>query len=270
MKPLQALGRTAVLSIATLAMGVGSLGPATAQEATPSPATLENPYASIFEGTCSSLGASPVADIGHLNSQRSHDLGGEFYDDIADEESSDPLDGDNSAIGPDTEGFLTEDVNDNGTLDEGEDLNDNGVLDVGLDADSDGMLDDDEIVEDGDAMVVAVNLPDIWKAEGEIDRDFDELFSSPQLALAVRQSSGPNDPLLACGEVWDAEWDRQDQIVIGLTQANESGYFGYAVFERDTGNIPVFGENTTGVTVYLFENLPTLRQERMDGATPSP
>jgi hypothetical protein len=56
-------------------------------------------------------------------------------------------------------------------------------------------------------------------------------------------------------------------VVIGLRPLNRSNYYGYAVFERDTGDAPVFGEKTTGVTVYLFQGLSTRRMELM--ATPA-
>ena len=49
----------------------------------------------------------------------------------------------------------------------------------------------------------------------------------------------------------------------------DSAIYGFAVFERDTGNVPIFGDDTTSVTVYLFDNLATQRSDRME-ATPTP
>jgi hypothetical protein len=165
---------------------------------------------------------------------------------------------------PDDERFLTEDTDGDGVLDDGEDANGNGVLDQGLDVNGDGTLDEGEI--DVVAVAEVEPAPAIWKAEGEVDAAFDDLFGSPEI-VAVHQSAEDYETIIACGELTAANWEDEDEVVIALRPVDGSGYYGYAVFQRDTGNVPVFGENTTGVTVYLFENLTTQRQERM--ATPA-
>ncbi len=153
------------------------------------------------------------------------------------------------------EGYFSEDLDVDGVLDQGEDTNRNGVLDVGIVINDGGELDEDEIF--------ALNSrPIVYKAEAEIDATFDDLFDSPEIA-AVHRSAEAYDVIVACGEltrVGDTEDD--DEVLVALRPVGGSGFYGYAVFERDTGNVPVFGENTTGVTVYLFKGLSTLRGER--------
>ncbi len=186
----------------------------------------------------------------------------------------------------DEEGYLDEDLDNDDVLDEGEDLNGNGVLDAGIDQDGDGTLGEDEIIPgagiEADAVVVAIDFPTVWKAEEEVDATFEELFGTEEDVaeeeedddalddpgiIAVHESSENYGNIVACGELGVVDWEDSDDVVVGLRPIKGSGVYGYAVFERDTGNIPIFGENTSGVTTYLFQNLPTLRQERM---TPTP
>ena len=166
-------------------------------------------------------------------------------------------------LNQDEEGYLAEDANANGVLDEGEDLDGNGILDQGIDANGDGM------VGEGEAFVVAVDpTPRVYKAEAEVDATFDDLFGSPEI-VAVHKNANEYDTIIACGELSQAaDAADEDQVVISLRPVNGSGYYGYAVFERDTGNFPVFGENTTGVTVYMFEGLASQR-ERLSTPTPT-
>jgi hypothetical protein len=230
---------------------------ARAQEptATAAVAGVTTPPVDLHNGTCANPQLEPDYELGDLTLQE--------YGEVVDDLDEDGI------LDVDEEGYLTEDLDDDGVLDDGEDLDDDGVLDTGIDADGDGVLDDDEVI-----VAAAVDTPRIFKAEAEIDATFDDLFASPEV-VAVHKNANEYDTIIACGELMQAEdADDEDQVVIALRPINGSGYYGYAVFERDTGNVPIFGENTTGVTVYLFEGLSTQRQDRMtptpDATTPTP
>jgi hypothetical protein len=109
-------------------------------------------------------------------------------------------------------------------------------------------------------------VPTIWKAEAVIDAPFEQMFSE-QNAIAIHESPETLQNVLACGDLSTAgEWQGQDQIVIGLRPVQGSDFFGFAVFEQDTSG-QVFGANASGLTVYLFENLPTQLSEGQDTAT---
>jgi hypothetical protein len=208
-----------------------------AQEGTPIPINV--PVVDLHAGSCSNYVLEPEAEIADLHKQNYFRATDDLHDDL--------------------DGSF-----DDGILDDGEDLNGNGVLDVGFDANDDGLLQAGEIVtvDDGEAVAVIVNPPTVWQDEGEPDQDFDELFGE-QKSILVHQSGIDYGTIIACGEVNAVDWEDQDQVVIGLRAIEGFGYYGYAVLERDTGNFPIFGENTTGVTVYLFQDLPSLRDERM-------
>ncbi len=128
------------------------------------------------------------------------------------------------------------------------------MIDYGIDADVDGALDEDEVIA-----IAAAPESIVWRVESEIDATFDELFGSPEV-LAIHQSPDNYGTIVACGDLSTVQFaDDQDEVLVALSPVNNADYYGYAVFQRDTGNVPVFGENVTGVTVYLFEGLPTLR-----------
>jgi hypothetical protein len=136
---------------------------------------------------------------------------------------------------------------------EGEDRNDNGVLD------------EDEIVA-----AAAVHGASVYRTEGEVDAGFEELFGSPEI-IAVHRSAKDYGTLIACGELsTGADPGGEDEVLVPIRPVGDSGYRGFAVFERDTGGVPIFGEERTGVTVYLFEGLTTLFEERLARATPTP
>jgi hypothetical protein len=280
---------------AALAVGLALTGgAASAQQGTPAGGAVPvaMPPVDLHAGTCANPTLEPEAEIGDLMRQQygdiESDLGEALGEDldgdgVLDEGEdlngngvldtdigigTDDLDGD-GVRNEDEENYLTEDLDGDEVIDAGEDINGNGVLDAGVDADNNAALEDDEIVPAGGAALVVSDPPTVWRAEGEIDADFDELFGEQQV-IAVHQSAEQYETIIACGDVAAVDWEDQDEVTIGLRQVDDSGYYGYAVLERDTGNVPVFGENTTGVTVYLFEDLPTQRQERMAQATPTP
>ncbi len=139
----------------------------------------------------------------------------------------------------------------------GEDLVEAGVVEADVD-----MLEEIE----PDAMV-GLLPPGVLAVATEVDAPFEELFGASHV-VAVHQSAANYGTLIACGELFGADWEGDDDVVIGLRPLNRSNYYGYAVFERDTDDVPVFGEKATGVTVYLFQGLSTRRMELM--ATPDP
>lgn len=113
--------------------------------------------------------------------------------------------------------------------------------------------------------------PSVLAASAEVETTFADLFAAPHV-VAVHRSDEDYGTLIACGELTGAAWEGEDDVVIGLRPRNDSNYYGYAVFESDTGDVRVFGEGTTGITVYLFQGLNTLRGDRWANsptATPS-
>ena len=218
--------------------------------ATASVAGVTTPPVDLHNGTCANPELEPDYELGDLTLQQ--------YDEVIDDLDADGI------LDVEEEGYLTEDLDGNGVLDDGEDLDDDGTLDTGIDADGDGVLGDDEVI-----VVAAVAVPRIFKAEGEVDATFDDLFGSPEI-IAIHKNANEYANIIACGELMQApDAEDSDEVVISLRPINGSGYYGYAVFERDTGNVPIFGENTTGVTVYMFQGLSTQRENRMD-TTPTP
>ncbi len=226
---------------------------------TPSAAGLTHPPVTIHNGTCARLQAEPVYDLGTLTFQSAGVNG--IVDDLRENEllGGPAVDGRNDAdidgdgvLDRDEAGYLDEDLDGDGVLDAGEDLDGDGALERGIDLDADGIIDDAE-------RLLPAGGPNarIYKAEEEVDATFDDLFESAQ-TLVVHQSAAEDATIVACGELTRPD-DAEDKeiVVVGLRPIHGSGYYGYAVFERDTSNIPIFGDNTTGVTVYLFHGLDT-------------
>jgi len=188
------------------------------------------------------------------------------------------VDGD-GVLGDDEPLLVSEDLDGDGVLDEGEDIDGDGVIDVALDDNRDGVLDEAELA-DFDAALLLIDRPTVWKAEEEVDASFEELFGVDEDGVeesedddaiddpgvvAVHRSAEQFGDIVACGEMTAPLWEDESDVVVGIRPVGGSGVYGFAVFERDTGNVPIFGENTTGVTTYLFQNLSTARSERMMG-----
>ncbi len=136
----------------------------------------------------------------------------------------------------------------------------------------DASADGDEVLDkDWDAILPGATdvplPPEILKTEAEVDATFDDLFGAPHV-VAVHQNAVDYGTLIACGDLAAANREGAGEAVIGLRPLNASNYYGYAVLEQDTGDVPVLGENTTGVTVYLFQGLSTIRGRRITMATP--
>ena len=200
----------------------------------------------MHEGTCADPVLDPWDEIGRRQRQDYGDVGEEVDTDLT------------------PEGFLSEDTDDDGVLDDGEDLNENGVLDTGVDADGDGTLTDDEIVAEGEAMVGIANRPNVYVANGEVDATFEAIFDQ-QNVIAVHESSEQYENIVACGNVGGIEYEDEEEVVIGLSAVDGSGVRGYAVFNFDPA---LFGNDVTVVDVFLFENLQTQRDIR--AGTPGP
>ncbi len=132
----------------------------------------------------------------------------------------------------------------------------------------DELIDEDEAADEAEPEVsLGVN---VWKTQGEVETTFDDLIGG-EFVVAVSESEEINTNYLACGTISGAgfEDDEDGQMVVGVQPLNGSGVSGFAVFEQDTQAINIFGEDKSGVTAYLFHDLPTLRGDRM-GATPTP
>lgn len=250
--------------------------PAFAQDATTDPGIGGAPVA-LHDGSCASPIVEPEFEVGQLALEPYSQVIDDFYEDALDEDV--PAD----VRVPGGVPVVDEDLDDDGVLDEGEDIDGDGVLDLGIDDNGDGVLATDELLDEADAALILVDHPQVYKVEEELDATFEELFGVDEDAanededdkalddpgiVAVHASSAEFGTIVACGEMTSPNWKDESDVVIGLRPVNQSGIYGFAVFERDTGNVPIFGENTTGVTVYMFDNLATQRSDRM--ATPAP
>jgi hypothetical protein len=257
------MGGLALAPVATLA-----------QDDTTGPGIAGAPVA-LHDGSCAAPIVEPEFEIGQLQIEPYSEVVDEFYRDALDEDV--PAD----VRVPTGVPLVDEDLEDDGVLDDEEDLDDDGVIDAGWDLDEDGVLDEDELLDDADIGVVLADLPTVYKVEEEVDATFEEIFGVDEDTedeaedddalddpgiIAVHASSADFGTIIACGELTSPQWEDESDVVVGIRPMGESGVYGFAVFQRDTGNVPVFGENTTGVTVYLFENLATQRSDRM--ATP--
>jgi hypothetical protein len=107
-----------------------------------------------------------------------------------------------------------------------------------------------------------------WRMQAEIGASFGEFLGEPRIVLVQHGRAAP-EVVLACGQIGGAE-DGDDSMVIGLRPLNGSALFGMAIFERDTAGLNVFGDDASGVTVYLFPSLPTLRGQLLGPASPTP
>lgn len=272
------------IAVASLSAGLGISIASTAiaqDTATPDGIAMAESPVALHDGSCADPVLEPEFELGTLEEQEGYADTHGLIDMQPAVIGDGDVDGD-GVLDADEEGFLVEDVDADGVLDEGEDLNDNGVLDAGVDEDGDGILDPDEIIPDTDAAVAPAEYPTVWKVDEEVDATFEELFGSDEAeeeedddalnnpgVIAIHESSQNYGNVVACAELTaPAGWEDRDTVVLGLTPGEGSDFYGYVVFERDTGNVPVFGENTTGVTVYVFEKLPTLRDTRTVEGTP--
>lgn len=239
----------AVVLTGSLLLGAGS---ALAQETTPAPGTMSliNAPVDMHEGTCANPTLDPWAELGRLQRQG------------ADNTDDDSL-LDNIGLGDDEEGFLTEDDDRDGVLDDGEDGNGNGILDVGTDENGDGVLDEDEVLVVDETAGTVARQPVTYTMEGEIESGYEPLFDQQNI-IAIHQSSEEYENIVACGNLGGIDYEDEDEIAVGLRSVDGSGIRGYAVFEFDPA---IFGDDVTAVTVYAFEGLGT---QRDNGAAATP
>lgn len=270
-----------------LMVGLALAGsPGALAQTTSAPVVLTGSPVDLHDGSCANPIVEPEFPLGSLEPEPYAQAIDDFRRDALDEDV--PADVQVPGVAP---ALIDEDLDNDGVLDADEDLDADGVLDVGFDADEDGALAEDELLAgDPDAAVLLLDFPTVWKVEEEIDATFEEIFAAVEDGaeedaddqaiddpgiVAVHASSEDYGTIVACGELTAPAWEDESDVVIGIRPVDGSAVYGFAVygfavFERDTGNIPIFGENTTGVTVYLFQNLDTARSERMAEATPTP
>jgi hypothetical protein len=230
--------------------------PALAQDDTAA-IDLTNAPVDMHEGTCADPVLDPWDEIGRLNRR----LLGEAYDPYAPDTAY-------GVYGDDE--FLSEDLDEDGILDDGEDLDGDGVLDFGIDANDDGVLNGEEVIAEGEAVIAIVNLPTVYEASGEIDAGFEPIFNQPNV-ITVHESSENYETIVACGNVGGLVYEDEEEIVVGLSAVGGSNVRGYAVFQNDGS---LFGTDPTGVAVYVIEGLPTHTERLMEGTpeagTPAP
>ncbi len=186
---------------------------------------LSSPAADLHNGTCADPQLEPDYELGAL--ERRPFPPADFLEDEVFEEN--PEDSENDKL-------VDEDIDNDGVLDPGEDIDGDGAIDYGIDADVDGALDEDEVIA-----IAAAPESAVWRVESETDATFDDLFGSPEV-LAIHQSPEDYGTIVACGDLSTVQFaDDQEEVLIALSPVNNADYYGYAVFQRDTGNTPVFG-----------------------------
>ncbi len=107
----------------------------------------------------------------------------------------------------------------------------------------------DEAVTEPEDVRGTMLSPPVLKLEEEIDTAFDDLLGRPH-AIVIHQSAEDDGTYAACGELGGVPID--GELAVGLRPLSEERYYGVAVLEKDSG-APVVGEDTTRVTVYLFQ-----------------
>ncbi len=224
------------------------------QQTAPPAAPVAGLPVDIHSGTCQNPTAEPAYDAGLAEPVRQTgetEAGDLVGDDVAGDgetgvgvPGTDVL-GDDGILNQDDEGYLTGDVNGDGTNEVGIDQDGNGTLDqaevVGIDANNDGALDQAELGgADQDAAAAAALLNEtVYKADTAFGEDIqtNELFGQPHVVL-VHKSEQEYATYLACGEIQPLV--EENQIVVPLRPVGGSDFFGTALIQEDGSEAATF------------------------------
>lgn len=230
----------------SIALVGGGLAAVSAQESTPAPSDV-SPVVGIHSGSCTDFTTEPAYDLGEMERITVQGIF-ESEDGIAETVVDfDPyLAYDDGWFDDEDDGYLYDDVDDD------------GIFDIGFDDNDDGILDDEEVLGedlDGDTVLAAHELwsplpvQTVWKADTD-DLGFDgtELIVEGPYAMVVHASPGNYDQILACGPVLDLV--EEDFVIVPLQSYSNSGYFGTGMIQGDEGE----------AAVYLFSDISSQGQ----------
>ena len=102
-------------------------------------------------------------------------------------------------------------------------------------------LNDDDEMPSSDDIKGSLTANAVEYSQTEIDVNLDDLLKESH-ALNIHESDQNIGNYIACGDIGGPVLD--DKLYIGLSQQNDSGYYGIATFEKK--------DDKTEVTVYLF------------------
>ena len=260
---MRSLGRlmgSGVAVAGALALTVGSATSSLAQD----PGLA--PVVDVHTGTCEQFEPDPTFQLGNLQLIPIEGIAeeGEGVAETVDEDDPraaiievDIIGGD-GVFDEEDEGFLADDLDDDGLGDVGVDLNDDGILDenevLGEDVDGDAALGEGELT-----IIVPLEPASgmVWKGEENNDEvDGEELVQGGNLVMVIHHSADQYGTYLACGSILDLV--EEDMVVIPLREFNNSGYFGLTLFQEDSGEF----------ATYLFQGTSTGPQ--VGGQTPTP
>lgn len=105
-------------------------------------------------------------------------------------------------------------------------------------------LTDDEELPAAEDIKGSLTANPVEYSQTEIEVNLEDLLTEAH-ALNVHESDQNVATYIACGDIGGPLLD--DKLYIGLTQQNDSGYYGIATFEKK-------GDDKTEVTVYLFNS----------------
>ncbi len=234
------------------------------------------PVIGVHSGTCSGFTPEPAFDAGEMQLVpiRGFAEEGEGPAETVDEDEAvepvapvAPVDqadddflgiaGDDRVFNEQDEGFLANDIDNDGVFEVGQDRNADGILDenevLGDDVNNDRFLTEDEFI------VVAVPVEQtsgvVWKADEDVDFTGQELVTQGPYVMVVHESAEAYGNYLACGDVLDLV--EEDNVVVPLRPLGDGNYTGVALIEANDGEY----------AAYLFQGV---RLPALPAPTPTP
>ena len=270
MEPVRSARRWLAISLApalTLVLALSGAQPTLAQGQIA-------PVIAVHRGTCAQFMPEPVYDAGPMQlipirTAASEEPGvAETVDEpdvpavdpIANDDPFGGIAGDDRVFNEGDEGFLANDIDNDGVFEIGQDRNADGILDqdeiLGDDVNNDRFLNEEEFI----VVVVPVEQSAgvVWKADEEVNFDGQELVTQGPYVMVVHQSAQAYDNYLACGEVLDLV--EEDSVVVPLRPIGNSNYTGVALIEANDGEYAAF----------LFRGLKAPGEGARTPPTPTP
>lgn len=226
------------------ALGIAGVMATASMQGAGAQATEVLPVVGIHAGTCADYVPEPAYDFGVMTAIPVEGIAEEgegraetvAEDDFLDDDEFLGLFGDDDVFDEADEGYLADD------------LDDDGIFEIGFDEDADGVLTDVEVLGedlDGDAVLIFDELwspypiQTVWKADvTDLEADGTELVVEGPYVMMVHASAEDYDRILACGPIRDLV--EEDFVVVPLQPYANSGYFGTAMMQEDEGEYAAY------------------------------